>query len=191
MCMCFRPGLMGDFAGEGSCTAMRLSDPLHGRIHACLRIQGSHFKGSFTEVDVACKHVLTCGRTRLQGRLKNDINKLVSERAELQEKVNSLQNQIYKGSEKMDQFKILMNWNQEELEQWALAQRQKEEDNAALEKYKHQVRYHIDVASTWQGSSLCVLENSCILNSCTACAHSCNICSFMQGFICTVFHHMG
>ena len=32
-----------------------------------------------------------------------------------------------------------MNWNQEELEQWALAQRQKEEDNAALEKYKHQV----------------------------------------------------
>ena len=77
----------------------------------------------------------------MQGRLKNDINKMVTERAELQEKVNSLQNQIYKGSEKMDQFKILMNWNQEELEQWALAQRQKEEDNTALEKYKHQVSY--------------------------------------------------
>jgi hypothetical protein len=25
----------------------------------------------------------------------------------------------------MDQFKLLMNWNQEELEQWALAARQK------------------------------------------------------------------
>ena len=30
-----------------------------------------------------------------------------------------------------------MNWNQEELEQWALAARQKEEDNLTLEKYRH------------------------------------------------------
>jgi chromosome segregation ATPase len=29
-----------------------------------------------------------------------------------------------------------MNWNQEELEQWALAARQKEEDNLTLEKYR-------------------------------------------------------
>merc|ERR1719319_781639 len=29
-----------------------------------------------------------------------------------------------------------MNWNQEELEQWTLAARQKEEDNLALEKYR-------------------------------------------------------
>lgn len=46
------------------------------------------------------------------------------------------QHTIYKGNEKMDQFKLLMNWNQEELEQWALASRQKEEDNLAMEKYK-------------------------------------------------------
>ena len=35
----------------------------------------------------------------------------------------------------MDGFKLQMNWNQEELEQWALAARQKEEDNLALLKY--------------------------------------------------------
>lgn len=29
-----------------------------------------------------------------------------------------------------------MNWNQEELDQWALAQQQKEEDNQALNKYR-------------------------------------------------------
>merc|ERR1712083_585537 len=29
-----------------------------------------------------------------------------------------------------------MNWNQEELEQWAIAARQKEEDELTLEKYK-------------------------------------------------------
>jgi len=36
----------------------------------------------------------------------------------------------------MDQYKLEMNWNQEELEQWALASRQKEEDFLTLEKYK-------------------------------------------------------
>ena len=35
----------------------------------------------------------------------------------------------------MDQFKLQMNWNQEELEQWALAAKQKEEDNLALQRY--------------------------------------------------------
>lgn len=44
------------------------------------------------------------------------------------------QTEIQKGTERMDQFKIQMNWNQEELEQWAVASRQKEEDNAVLEK---------------------------------------------------------
>eukprot|EP00195_Chlamydomonas_chlamydogama_P009299 CAMPEP_0202915398 /NCGR_PEP_ID=MMETSP1392-20130828/65575_1 /ASSEMBLY_ACC=CAM_ASM_000868 /TAXON_ID=225041 /ORGANISM="Chlamydomonas chlamydogama, Strain SAG 11-48b" /LENGTH=937 /DNA_ID=CAMNT_0049607407 /DNA_START=168 /DNA_END=2981 /DNA_ORIENTATION=- len=75
---------------------------------------------------------------REMGRLKKDVSKLIEERDQLQDKVNTLQNQIYKANEKMDQFKLLMNWNQEELEQWALAQRQKEEDNAALQKYHHQ-----------------------------------------------------
>ena len=31
-----------------------------------------------------------------------------------------------------------MNWNQEELEQWALTQQQKEDDNTALERYTQQ-----------------------------------------------------
>eukprot|EP00439_Symbiodinium_sp_Y106_P040659 s125_g5.t1 len=33
-------------------------------------------------------------------------------------------------------FKLEMNWNQEELEQWAIAARQKEEDELTLEKYR-------------------------------------------------------
>ena len=36
----------------------------------------------------------------------------------------------------MDKFRMQMHWNQEDLEQWALAARQKEEDNITLEKYK-------------------------------------------------------
>jgi chromosome segregation ATPase len=75
---------------------------------------------------------------RETGRVTKDIEKVQAEREGLADRVTSLQNQIYKATEKMDQFKLLMNWNQEEIEQWALAQRQKEEDNAALAKYKHQ-----------------------------------------------------
>ncbi|PNH02795.1 Coiled-coil domain-containing protein 39 [Tetrabaena socialis] len=74
---------------------------------------------------------------REAGRVKKDKSKMAAERTELADKINGLQNQIYKHNEKLDQFKMLMNWNQEELEQWALAERQKVEDNTALEKYRH------------------------------------------------------
>jgi len=55
--------------------------------------------------------------------------------AEAQDSINSTQNKIFRGNESMDQFKVQLNWNQEELEQWVLASKQKEEDNVALERY--------------------------------------------------------
>merc|ERR1719269_506863 len=54
---------------------------------------------------------------------------------EIDSTLNALQNQVFGANEKMDGFKLQMNWNQEELEQWALASKQKEEDNLAIEKY--------------------------------------------------------
>jgi len=68
--------------------------------------------------------------------LKNEIEKLDNRIADQQDRLNNIQNMIFKANEKMDQFKLEMNWNQEELEQWALAARQKEEDNLTLEKYR-------------------------------------------------------
>mmetsp|Transcript_3573 Transcript_3573/g.9535 ORF Transcript_3573/g.9535 Transcript_3573/m.9535 type:complete len:880 (+) Transcript_3573:71-2710(+) len=72
---------------------------------------------------------------RERGRFQAEYKKLQTELAELHDKVNGVQAAVFKGNEKMDQFKLQMNWNQEELEQWALAARQKEEDNLALLKY--------------------------------------------------------
>lgn len=57
------------------------------------------------------------------------------EKEEAQDKLNAVQNAIFSANEGMDRFKLQMNWNQEELEQWALAAKQKEEDNLALQKY--------------------------------------------------------
>ncbi|CAM9709076.1 unnamed protein product [Choristocarpus tenellus] len=54
---------------------------------------------------------------------------------EAQEKLNAVQNSMFSVNERMDGFKLQMNWNQEELEQWALAAKQKEDDNLALQKY--------------------------------------------------------
>lgn len=69
-------------------------------------------------------------------RIREDAKKMEKEEVALNDKMTTLQTQLHLGGEKLDQFKLTMNWNQEELEQWAEASRQKEEDNLALEKYK-------------------------------------------------------
>merc|ERR1711988_1117794 len=69
------------------------------------------------------------------GRLRAEMAKLDRMAAELQDSVNNVQNKIFRGNEAMDHFKVQLNWNQEELEQWVLASKQKEEDNVALERY--------------------------------------------------------
>jgi hypothetical protein len=71
-----------------------------------------------------------------QGRLTKDIAKLEDERGQLAERLLALQQQVLRGQAKLDQFRAANDWNAEELEQWAIAQRQKEEDNLALEKYR-------------------------------------------------------
>lgn len=73
-----------------------------------------------------------------QGRFETDVDKLKREQIELATKQRSLQTNIVRGNEQMEQFKLVMNWNQEEFEQWDAASKQKEDDNMALEKYARQ-----------------------------------------------------
>ena len=69
-------------------------------------------------------------------RVREDVAKMEKEEIELGDELATLQTEVHKGNEKLDQFKLLMNWNNEELEQWATASAQKEEDNLALLKYQ-------------------------------------------------------
>merc|ERR1712061_413061 len=73
---------------------------------------------------------------RQLGRLKAEMVRLQKLMDDTQDQVNAFSNELMRGNEKLDQFKLEMNWNQEELEQWAIAARQKEEDELTLEKYK-------------------------------------------------------
>ena len=52
------------------------------------------------------------------------------------ELIRSLESQTYVANEELEKLKLSLNWNQEELEQWATAAAKKESDNLALEKFK-------------------------------------------------------
>jgi hypothetical protein len=72
----------------------------------------------------ASKHQLQGNRSKLPGRPRARLGTC------------SGHDSVDAGAPVLLQFKLLMNWNQEELDQWALAQQQKEEDNQALDKYR-------------------------------------------------------
>eukprot|EP00736_Rhodelphis_marinus_P006285 Rmarinus@m.16247 len=72
---------------------------------------------------------------REAGRIESEMKRLERELVELQDKHNINQNHLFRGNETMDHYRKVMDWNQEELHQWALAAKQKEEDTIALLKY--------------------------------------------------------
>jgi chromosome segregation ATPase len=73
--------------------------------------------------------------SRELGRFQAECNTIQGNIEDEQDRLNIIQNAIFRANERMDEFKLQMNWNQEELEQWAVAARQKEEDSLALQKY--------------------------------------------------------
>lgn len=74
--------------------------------------------------------------SRALGRGQNESRKIAGDIDFAKEQVNVVQSQIYKANERMDEFKMHMSWNQEELEQWVLAAKQKDEDFLAIERYR-------------------------------------------------------
>jgi UDP-glucose:O-linked fucose beta-1,3-glucosyltransferase len=55
---------------------------------------------------------------------------------EQQSKVNDVQQKIFEGNQMLEKLKSQINLNQEDMEKWMLAAKQKKEDNMMLEKYK-------------------------------------------------------
>lgn len=74
--------------------------------------------------------------SREAGRVKSDLDKMNKYMLEVQDQLNTVQNNMFSANEKLEQFKQAMSWNQEELLQWSLAAKQKDEDKEALEKYE-------------------------------------------------------
>ena len=55
---------------------------------------------------------------------------------EQQAKVNDVQQKIFEGNQHLEKLKEKINLNQEHMEKWVLAAKQRKEDNLVLEKYK-------------------------------------------------------
>lgn len=72
---------------------------------------------------------------RETARYVQEANRLARAIEDAQDRLSAAQGAVFRGNERLDRFKLQMNWNQEELEQWALAAKQKDEDNLALQKY--------------------------------------------------------
>ena len=69
-------------------------------------------------------------------RLRADNKQSEGEIMEFQNQLNHIHNDIFQINEKIESFKLKMNWKNEELQQWTLAAKQKEEDQIALERYR-------------------------------------------------------
>jgi len=72
------------------------------------------------------------------GRLQLQLRTVSKEIDQAQDESNSLQNELFAANEKLEKFKLQMNWNQEELLEWSTAIKQKEEDKEVIERYHRQ-----------------------------------------------------
>ncbi|KAH9509024.1 Coiled-coil domain-containing protein 39, partial [Bulinus truncatus] len=75
---------------------------------------------------------------REEGRLKQEISKLKKMMDELKEKKNSYENNIFKQTQKLEEMKSQLNWDQQALEAWLEESARKDEDAMTLQKYTRQ-----------------------------------------------------
>ncbi|KAI8919783.1 hypothetical protein BC831DRAFT_479983 [Entophlyctis helioformis] len=72
---------------------------------------------------------------RETGRLTLEIKRIGNEIAEITDHLNTLQNNIYRGNERIEAIRTELKLENEELAEWLRVQAEKEEDNIALIKY--------------------------------------------------------
>ncbi|BFZ06218.1 hypothetical protein BsWGS_09257 [Bradybaena similaris] len=75
---------------------------------------------------------------REEGRLNQEIARLMKEMDELKERKNTFENKIFKQTQNLETVKAQMNWDQETLEAWLEESTKKDEDAMTLQKYTRQ-----------------------------------------------------
>ncbi|KAJ8030943.1 Coiled-coil domain-containing protein 39 [Holothuria leucospilota] len=72
---------------------------------------------------------------REEGRLKQEIQRLENNLADLQERKNIHENSIFKNTQKLEEMKSQLKWDQQALEAWLEESARKDEDAMTLAKY--------------------------------------------------------
>ena len=76
--------------------------------------------------------------TREEGRIAAEIRKLDDNLADLKEKKNTLENNIFRKTQNIEDLKSQQNWDQQALEAWLEEAAKKDEDFMTLQKYTRQ-----------------------------------------------------
>ncbi|KAL9963526.1 hypothetical protein ACROYT_G027041 [Oculina patagonica] len=72
---------------------------------------------------------------REEGRLNNEIRRISNEIKDMTEKRNILENNIFRNTQRLEDLKSQMNWDQKALEAWLEESARKDEDALTLQKY--------------------------------------------------------
>ncbi|XP_063772396.1 coiled-coil domain-containing protein 39 [Pseudophryne corroboree] len=80
------------------------------------------------------EHFKTLGEREI-GRLKQEIRHLENDLVSLREKKNNQENKIFKATQKLENLKCQLNWDQQALEAWLEESARKDEDSVAIQKY--------------------------------------------------------
>ena len=73
--------------------------------------------------------------TRELSRVKIQKSKVKEDVEKFQDDINTLQRKISQSKDKMDEYKVQMNWGQDELQEFMMSEKQKEDDYMAVQKY--------------------------------------------------------
>ncbi|KAL0214386.1 hypothetical protein P9112_006570 [Eukaryota sp. TZLM1-RC] len=85
--------------------------------------------------EVATEEHLIAIASREKGKLESEIKTNQKEIDSLRDRMNVLQNDLFRATERLDKFRDDHHFNQQQLDQWFLAAKQKDEDSAVLSKY--------------------------------------------------------
>ena len=80
------------------------------------------------------EHLLALSE-REDNQVGREIKRAAEEATADEQRIQTMRSQIDATKEETDKLKEALNWNQEELEQWAAAAARKEQDNLALQRY--------------------------------------------------------
>lgn len=69
-------------------------------------------------------------------KLQDELRGFEEQIFDFQHKIGVMNNEMFNAKERIEDFRVKMQWNEDELEQWTLARQQKDEDHLTLEKYK-------------------------------------------------------
>lgn len=101
-----------------------------------VEIRHSEEANAVRQEEIASEEHFSLLLARQGGKASGELRVAEGRAACLREKLNDAQQKVFENNQRIEKTRLEINWNQEEMDQWLLAARQKEDDRLALERYQ-------------------------------------------------------